>query len=122
MGKRVANGEAIRRIRDLAGMTQRHLAEQVGVSESAISQVESGGGMKPGNVRRAAYVLGVPVTSLTVDAHSPKEVCATLHISRLEFDRLVTDGALATIGGNHVTETALEEYIARNLPEMAATP
>lgn len=121
MAKRVANGDAIRRIRELAGMTQRHLAEQVCVSESAISQIESGGGMKPGNLRLAAKALGVPVTSLTVTGHTPAEVCAALHIGREEFTRLVESGELATISGC-VTEDELERYIAGRLPEMAATP
>lgn len=121
MGKRVANGEAIRRIRDLAGMTQRYLAEQVGISESAMSQIESGGGMKPANVRLAANALGVPVTSLTQAALTAAEVCKALHITREELAQIVAAEELPMISGC-VTETALEEYIARRLPEMAATP
>ena len=122
MPKRVANGPAIRDIRELAGMTQEHLAREIGISNAALSQIETGGGMKPANIKRAAGILGVPVPSLTVTAHTPAEVCAALHISREEFTRLITSGELATVGGVHVSDTALEEYIAGRLPEMAATP
>jgi transcriptional regulator with XRE-family HTH domain len=116
----VANGPAIRRARELAGMSQRDLARAVGITESAMSQVEAGGGMRPRNLKLAAEVIQVPVSMLTHEVHRPADVCAVLGIEREEYDRLAKTGELSVIGGG-VTDADLEEYIARSLPEMAAT-
>src|SRR5215471_2819226 len=89
MPKRVANGQGIKSIRDLHLLSQRELAERIGISTQALSQIESGGGMKLRNLRRAAEVLRVPVTSITLVASTPREVCEALGISRQEFDQLV---------------------------------
>jgi len=116
MAKIVANGPEIRRVRTLAGLTQRDLARLIGITESAMSQIEAGGGMSPPNLKRAAKVLKIAIAALTAEVLTAAETCKALHISRMEFDQLVTDGELTTLGGG-VTETALEEYIARRLPE-----
>jgi transcriptional regulator with XRE-family HTH domain len=116
----VANGPAIRRARELAGMSQRDLARAVGVTESAMSQVEAGGGMRPRNLKLAAEVIQVPVAMLTHEVNRPADVCAVLGIDREEYDRLAKTGELSVIGGG-VTDSDLEEYIARRLPEMAAS-
>jgi transcriptional regulator with XRE-family HTH domain len=77
MPKKVANGEAIRSIRELAGFSQMAFAEAIGVSRPALAKVEAGGGMRPRNLKRAAEVLGVPITSLTkLDESEPAEVAS----------------------------------------------
>jgi len=116
MSRKVANPDAIRSIREHAGFTAAQFAAEVGVSRQAMAITEAGGGMTPRNLKRAAAVLGVPLTALTQPALSAAEICKALHITREEFSRLVDDGELSTISGC-VTETALEEYIARHLPE-----
>jgi transcriptional regulator with XRE-family HTH domain len=76
MPRRVANGAAIRSIRELAGLSQRALAEKIGISTGALSQVESGGGMKPENLKRTAGVLGVPITAITEIEQEPEGVAS----------------------------------------------
>lgn len=118
MARKIANPDAIRSIREHAGFSQATFAEQVGVSRQAVTLIEAGSGMTTRNLKRAAEVLGVPLTAITQTGFTAAEVCKALHISRAQFGGLIADGELPTISGC-VTETALEEYIARRLPEMA---
>ena len=76
MGKRVVDGEALRGVRELAGMSQQSLAAAIGISKSALSQVESGGGMKIENIKRAADILGVPITSISEIDAEPEAVAS----------------------------------------------
>lgn len=117
MARRVANGPEIRRIRELACVPQYQLAERIGISAPSLSLIESGGGMKLDNIKRAADALAVDVRDITVMACSPDEVCATLHITRRQLKKLTSAGELTMVAG-HITEESLEEYIARQLPEM----
>jgi DNA-binding XRE family transcriptional regulator len=116
MSRIVANGPEIRRVRTLAGYSQRDLARAVGIGESSMCQIEAGGGMLPANLKRAAKVLRVKIADLTAEVLTPAEVCRALGITRGVYDQFVADGALATLGGG-VPEEALEEFIARHLPE-----
>lgn len=68
MARNVVDGTALRSIRELAGFSQRALAKEIGISKSALSQIEAGGGMKPENVKRAAEILRVPITALLATA------------------------------------------------------
>lgn len=62
-------GERIRRLRKERGMTQEQLAEDVGVSRSAVAQWETGrAGQLTTNLARIADVLGVGLEHLT---HGP---------------------------------------------------
>lgn len=76
MAKRVASGAAIKSIRELAGLSQVALARQIGISTAALCQIEAGGGMKPANLKRAAEVLGVPITAISEIEHEPEEVAS----------------------------------------------
>jgi len=76
MGKRVVDGEALRSVRELAGMSQRALAQAIGISPAALSYVESGGGMKIENIKRAAVVLGVPITTISEIDGDPEPVAS----------------------------------------------
>ena len=76
MGKRVVDGEALRSVRELAGMSQRALAQAIGISPAALSQIESGRGMKIENIKRAADVLGVPITSISEIEADPEPVAS----------------------------------------------
>lgn len=59
-------GERIRRARQERGLTQDQLAEEVGVSRSAVAQWETGrAGQLTGNLARIADVLGVGLEHLT---------------------------------------------------------
>ena len=117
MSRRVANGPEIRRIRELACITQQDLAGQIGIRAPSLWQIETGGGMHPRNIKRAAAALGVPVTAITVMVHTPAEVCAALHINGRRLKKLTDAGELVIVAGG-ITEDSLEEYIARRLPEM----
>ena len=119
MPRRVADGPEIRRFRELACLPQYSLAEQIGISAGALSQIEAGGGMKLDNIKRAAGILKVPVTDITVMVHEPAEVCTTLGITRQRLKRLVAAGELVMRAGG-ITEQSLEEYIAARLPAVAS--
>ena len=58
-------GEAVRRLREGAGMSQRALAGRVGMSASWVSRIE-GGDYDPswGDMRRVAEALGVSMERL----------------------------------------------------------
>jgi transcriptional regulator with XRE-family HTH domain len=116
MSRIVANGPEIRRVRTLAGYSQRDLARAVGIGESSMCQIEAGGGMLPGNLKRAAKVLRVKIADLTAEVLTPAEVCRALCITRDEYNLYVETCRLPTLGGG-VTEAALEEFIAHHLPE-----
>lgn len=73
---RKANGAAIKALREALGITQETLAGRVGVSRVAISLVESGGGMKPENLRRVALGLGVPLDAVSSREPDPEEVAS----------------------------------------------
>ena len=103
----VANGPAIRRIRELAGWTQRDLARAAGLSPMALSLVEAGGGMRPRNLNRVAEILQMPVTALTHQVNRPAAVCAALGITREDYDRLTEAGELTAIGGGAISAPAL---------------
>jgi DNA-binding XRE family transcriptional regulator len=114
MSRIVANGPEIRRVRTLAGYSQRDLARAVGINESSMCQIEAGGGMLPGNLKRAAKALRVKIADLVVEVLTPAEVCRALGITRDVYNIYVADGALPTLGGG-VTEADLEEFIAQHL-------
>lgn len=59
-------GKRIRDLRERAGMTQAHLAQLIGVTRSAISQIESGltKGVRPNHLLALAKHLKTPVESL----------------------------------------------------------
>jgi transcriptional regulator with XRE-family HTH domain len=76
MAKRVVDGKALRGVRELAGVSQQALAQAIGISKSALSQVESGGGMRIENIKRAADALGVPITSISEIAAEPEPVAS----------------------------------------------
>src|SRR5581483_3037042 len=65
MSDPVQIGERIRAARQARGMTQEQLADEVGVSRSAVAQWETGrAGQLTGNLSRIAEVLGVGIEHL----------------------------------------------------------
>ena len=65
MSDPVQIGERIRAARQARGITQEQLAEEVGVSRSAVAQWETGrAGQLTGNLSRIAEVLGVGIEHL----------------------------------------------------------
>jgi len=67
-------GEAVRQLRREAGMSQRDLAQRVGISASWISRIESGQ-YDPswGNMRRVAEGLGISLETLSEIAEDFEE-------------------------------------------------
>jgi transcriptional regulator with XRE-family HTH domain len=68
---RVTNGPAIRERRERLGILQADLAEQIGVSGSYLSRIESGvetPGLTSPAVRKLAGLLGVSLDDITVAA------------------------------------------------------
>ena len=66
---RVTNGPAIRERRERAGILQARLAEQLGVSASYLSRIESGveaPGMGTQTVQKLAGLLGAELDDITV--------------------------------------------------------
>jgi transcriptional regulator with XRE-family HTH domain len=65
-------GENVRRARLTAGLTQRQLADDVGMRVPQLSRMETGGGLMPkvGTLKRIADRLGVKVCSL-IDGDEP---------------------------------------------------
>jgi len=57
-------GETIRRLRKAKKLTQKQVADQLGVSAPAVTQWETGGGIDMPNLRELAKVLGVPAKVL----------------------------------------------------------
>jgi len=72
-------GERIRAAREAKGMTTVQLAAAVGVSQSAVSNWETGAGRAPSrdNAVKVARVLGITVDELLADAPAQPEVAAT---------------------------------------------
>lgn len=60
------NGERLRAARVALGMSQLELADQAGVRQATISNVENGKGCRPSTLRRIGLVLGIPLTELMV--------------------------------------------------------
>ena len=73
---RKANGAAIRSIREALGISQKTLADRIGVSANAVSLVELGGGMRLENLRRLATALSVPLDAITTAIPEPEEVAS----------------------------------------------
>jgi transcriptional regulator with XRE-family HTH domain len=69
-----ALGQAVRRLRKEAGLSQRALAERIGLSPSWVSRVE-GGDYDPswGDMRRVAVALDVPLERLAELAEDLEE-------------------------------------------------
>lgn len=66
-------GERIRQARQARGLTQEQLAEEVGVSRSAVAQWETGrAGQVTGNLTRIAEVLGTGMDQLTHGRVKPR--------------------------------------------------
>jgi len=71
-------GEAVRQLREEAAMSQKELAERVGMSPSWVSRIESGQ-YDPswGNMRRIAQGLGVSLETLSEISEDLEEVSPT---------------------------------------------
>jgi transcriptional regulator with XRE-family HTH domain len=57
-------GRKISRIRELRGIKQEHLAEELGVSQQSISRMESSEVVEDELLERVAKILGVPVEGI----------------------------------------------------------
>lgn len=77
MARNVANGEAIRDIRELAGFSQTAFAAELGITRQALAKIEAGGGTRPANIKRAAEILRVPITALLTDADDDQVAVAS---------------------------------------------
>lgn len=61
----VLNGQALAAIRQHAGLTQTELAQQTGVSQGRISELEAGNlRVRPTTVKALSDALRVPTTAL----------------------------------------------------------
>ena len=61
----VVNGPALAAIRERSGLTQTELAQQTGVSQGRISEIESGEhNVRPGTAKALAEALAVPLVAL----------------------------------------------------------
>ena len=75
---RKTNGDALRCIRELAGVKQKDLAAHLGIAAATMSQVESGRyGLHPAKLRKAADYLGVPLTAISTVTPEPDEAMAS---------------------------------------------
>jgi len=87
----IAIGERIRGLRSRRGMTRKTLAEQSGVSERFLAELESGtGNSSILLLRHLAQALDVPVTSLVFDGPQPTAELAnaTEFLQRLSASEL----------------------------------
>lgn len=75
---RKTNGDALRCIRELAGVKQKDLAAVLGIKPSTMSQVESGRhSLHPEKLRKAADHLGVPLNAISTVTPEPDEALAS---------------------------------------------
>jgi transcriptional regulator with XRE-family HTH domain len=77
MATRVSNGEAIRAIREALGITQPGLAQRVGLTQGALSNIERGSrNASPHVLRAIANELGVGVGAITTNVIEPDGIPA----------------------------------------------
>jgi transcriptional regulator with XRE-family HTH domain len=90
--------KSLRYIREQAGYSQQDLADESGVSQHTISEIELGRRKPQGRtLRKLAQVLGVRVADLYVETEAPK-VSGPLHPQRSLFNHLADEQrAYATI-------------------------
>lgn len=53
-------GKAIRLIRSKVGLSQGQLAEQIQISQTALSQIENGGTPSPATIKKICFALAIP--------------------------------------------------------------
>jgi transcriptional regulator with XRE-family HTH domain len=58
------DAEKLWELRVNRGLTQRHLARKVGISNATLSKIEHGGGAMPPTLKKLAEVLGVKPVDL----------------------------------------------------------
>lgn len=66
-------GKNLKRIRMSRGITQKRLAGMVGLSYQQISRIEHGFSTSPSRLERLADVLGISVSSLTMEPNHKKK-------------------------------------------------
>jgi transcriptional regulator with XRE-family HTH domain len=72
MTRRAVNREAVREFRSLLGIEQADLASRCGITQSALSRIETGARLPSPRVLRAlADQLGVPLDSITYPVPEP---------------------------------------------------
>ena len=77
MTTRNLNGATVRVVREALGISQRDLAERAGISQGALSNIESGKhGSTPETNRKLADGMGVPLESITYPVSMPEPVAA----------------------------------------------
>ena len=74
MATRRTNGKAVSAFRELTGLTQRELAERVGIDRAYLSNIERGA-KNPAllTAARIAGVLGVELEAITYPKRTPEE-------------------------------------------------
>lgn len=75
MATRTLNGATVRVIREALGITQHDLAERVGITQGALSNIEKGkSGATPETSRQLADRMGVPLESITYPTPEPAAI------------------------------------------------
>lgn len=86
MGEREP-GEKLRELRLSAGVSQRLLAEQSGVDQSAISRIERGGDARWGTLKKLFGALGHPI-GLSIDGACDEAECLLQDLMQERRDRM----------------------------------
>lgn len=92
-------GENLRRLRTERGLSQAALAETVGVSQGAISQIEMGRVLSPDALPRIANALNVPISDLDPSWDPIRLLGATLGGTPVEDGRRMPVYASAEASG-----------------------
>lgn len=119
-------GERIRAARKKAGLTQRELAEKLGISEQGITQWETGvRNAKLGTIKKIAEAIGVPFETLVTDDEERRNPMSKNEDRNIDLAAL--GAVLGTMGMNSGTMIVGEEKrdadksCAKALSNMAET-
>jgi transcriptional regulator with XRE-family HTH domain len=119
----VTMGKRIRTLREKAGFTQAQLADLIGVTRSAISQIESGltKGVRPEHLLALAQHLRAPVEQIVhgTPANSSPAPEAVIRQTTAPYLATLTDGEVellqylrATGGGNNARDDMARQALA----------
>ena len=110
-------GEGIKAARQAAGLTQKELAEKLGISASAVGQFEKSDNMRTETIEKIADVLGVSPYSIIFYDPEPFPIGSddpegTAEVERALFGK-VTNRTALDISYNKLNNLGKEEAVKR---------